>query len=112
MTDALTTTPATYLKAAEDGHLGRMIEGEEMAGLKEFFEGSGRPSNGLREWQCGWDRAWAVCYAQGAIAGTKDAMAMQVDDLSYGDANPYPQFSAAWEAWAEGYDDYAAGGLG
>jgi hypothetical protein len=111
MTDALTTTPATYLKASEDGHLGRMIEGSEEASFRSFFAGDGRAFDDSGVFEApsrdddGWYRARAVCYAQGAIAAEK------ITRTDHGIDNPYPQFSHAWEAWAEGHDDQMAGAL-
>lgn len=114
MTDALTTTPARYLKAAADGHLGRVIGGSELTGFRQFFEQNPAlpkakaGTETARQRRLGYSRARAVCYAQGALAAAHYTM----DHSTPRDSNPYPQFSPAWEAWAEGYDDHAAGALG
>lgn len=108
MTDALTETPKRYLAAAEDGHLGRMIEGDERLGFEAFFSGrSGAFAAGAVKRQNGWVLAHRLCYGQGVRAGIR-ADAGEVPEVD----NPYPQFSPAWEAWADGFEDEMAGALG
>lgn len=71
------------------------------------------------EWRRGWWTAWARCYAQGALAsrghgddvergGTGRHLwpgGQPPEDWDAPPANPNPQFSAAWEAWATGYNE-------
>lgn len=106
--NALTATPDRYLAANADCHLGREIEGVEMAGFKAFFAG---PASAIlaeqlepEAFESGQLLAHRLCYAQGVKAGLLD----EAEDPD----NPYPQFSAAWEAWADGYNDETAGALG
>jgi hypothetical protein len=47
--------------------------------------------------KCGWQRGWANAYAKGYLAASVDT------NLEC----PYPQFAAAWEAWGDGFNDYA-----
>lgn len=51
------------------------------------------------QWRAGWWSEWARCYAEG-----REAHASPGD--TDGDS-PYPQFSGAWEAWAEGWNEAA-----
>lgn len=72
---------------------------EEQAGWDAFWQ-----SRPLAEWpqsaaQRGWWMAHRFCYAEGYHAG-----AIAGDE----DTAPYEQFSAAWEAWCDGFNDAPA----
>lgn len=66
-------------------------------GFRAFSEGF--PLNCVpAPWVGGWWRAWSLAYAMGVKASILDGL----EDRE--GVSPFPQFSGAWEAWAEGYD--------
>lgn len=70
---------------------------DERAGFDAFA--AGRPFDHVAgaPWRRGWHKGWARCYGKGVMAFV----------MFSGDTveNPFPQFSGAWEAWAQGFED-------
>lgn len=100
MSLALDSTPARFLLIAEGtGFLGRTPGKFEAAGFRSHFaqrvDRPGLDAVEEEDWRRGHQLARQVTFAQGALASFTDS-----DETE----NPYPQFSAAWETWADGYN--------
>lgn len=63
-----------------------------------FTPPTGIDPDGLASWTRGWFNGWSRCFAEGVKASILDGLAGREGE------SPYSQFSAQWEAWAEGYD--------
>lgn len=100
MSTAIDTFPAKFLGIHEGTEfLGREIDAAERAGFETFFRPlrEGAPEDVMGpDFRRGRRLAYAASFAQGALISSK-YMGAEI-------ANPYPQFSSAWEAWADGYN--------
>lgn len=98
------------------------MAGAEAQGWRGFHAGTGLDTNGAppRAWAHanatrylrGWWQAHAYHYGQGAAAFTRfdgDARALAFfgAEAVNQPENPWPQFSAMWEAWAAGFEAIA-----
>jgi hypothetical protein len=81
--------------------IGHELSDDERSGFLQFFEGYGRLPEGTLspDYRAGRVYAERLCYAQGALSSH-----FYANGVGDGES-PYAQFSAAWEVWADGYND-------
>lgn len=73
---------------------------EAFRASRALFDNPHDASSGLAaEWSRGWWRGYALAFAEGVLASADGDEA----------ESPYPQFSSAWEAWADGHNAHGAG---
>lgn len=53
----------------------------------------------------GWWRAWARAYGAGVKASARWATLPPGPERDALEIPPYPEFSGAWEAWGDGYNE-------